>query len=154
MVRALAALLILTGSASANCSIEKVDFRWPGGQAQFRVEISDTTEERNRGLMFRTSLARSEGMLFVYDHPQKVAFWMKNTLIPLDMIFIDDVGRVRDVHSNAVPGDLTAIDGPETTLMVLEVAGGLAKKLGLTKGAEMRHPALDQTGAAWPCSAR
>jgi uncharacterized protein len=76
---------------------------------------------------------------------------MKNTLIPLDMIFLDEAGRVTDVHENAVPGDLTPIPGPQDTLLVLEIKGGLAARLGLGKGAVLRHPALDPAEAAWPC---
>ncbi|MFN6951723.1 MAG: DUF192 domain-containing protein [Albidovulum sp.] len=135
----------------AACSENLVEFRWDGGQAQFSVEIADDEAERARGLMFRQALPASTGMLFIYEHPQAVAFWMKNTLIPLDMVFIGPDGRVNGVHANAVPGDLTPIPGPDGTLMVLEIRGGLAARLGLAKGAEMRHPRLVGKGVLWPC---
>jgi uncharacterized membrane protein (UPF0127 family) len=76
---------------------------------------------------------------------------MKNTLIPLDMIFADETGRVTRVHANAVPGDTTPIDGGNDVRFVLEINGGLAKRLGIVPGAEMRHPSIPQDGAVWPC---
>lgn len=153
MLRIFAALLLVAGTAEAKCSQDRAEFRGAGGKTGFSIEIADDGMERSRGLMFRKYLAPDAGMLFVYDRPQPVAFWMKNTLIPLDMIFIGADGRVKHVHPNAVPGDLTAIDGPPDTLMVLEINGGLAAQLHLERGAEMQHPALAQNTALWPCSA-
>jgi len=150
------ALLLLAppaASAAATCSPDVAEIRWPGGAARFAVEVADDAGERARGLMHRDSLPRGAGMLFVYEHPQPVAFWMKNTLIPLDMIFIGADGRVGAVHAMAVPGDETSIPGPDDTLMVLEINGGLARRLGLGAGAELRHPAVDQATALWPCAA-
>jgi uncharacterized membrane protein (UPF0127 family) len=76
---------------------------------------------------------------------------MKNTLIPLDMIFADERGVVTSVHANAVPHDLTTIDGGEGVRFVLEINGGLAKRLGIVPGSEMRHPAIDVP--VWACDA-
>jgi uncharacterized membrane protein (UPF0127 family) len=101
--------------------------------------------------MFREKMAASAGMIFVYDQPQHVQFWMKNTLIPLDMIFADAAGRVMRVHSNAVPHDETPIDGGPGVKFVIEINGGLAKRMGIAAGAELRHAAIAQTGAVWPC---
>lgn len=143
--------VFVAGQAQAACTDETLDLRGPGGVARFHVEIADTPAERNRGLMFRESMASSAGMLFVYERPQDVAFWMKNTLIPLDMIFADATGLVRRVHANAVPGDLTAIPGGADIQFVLEINGGMAKRLGITEGAEMRHPAIEAKNAVWPC---
>ncbi len=137
---------------AAQCSPEVVDIRGPFGQARFSVEVADTGEERARGLMFRDSMPRSAGMLFVYPTPQRASFWMKNTMIPLDMIFADQAGRVTRVHQNAVPQDLTPIDGGEGVVAVLEINGGLAARIGIEPGAELRHPALSGEGAAWGCS--
>ncbi len=137
--------------AFALCDEGRAEFRWQGGKARFAVEIADDEAERARGLMFREDLPSSAGMLFVYDRPQSVAFWMKNTLIPLDMVFIGPEGRVNAVHANAAPGDLTPIPGPDNTIMVLEIGGGLAARLGLGEGAELHHPAIAQSRALWPC---
>ncbi|MCU9846683.1 DUF192 domain-containing protein [Defluviimonas sp. WL0024] len=152
--RAVAAFQIaacLAGPATAGCGDEVAAFRWPGGAAEFAIEIADDAEERARGLMFREALAADAGMLFIYERPQAVAFWMRNTLIPLDMVFIGTDGRVNGVHAMAVPGDETPIPGPPETLMVLEIAGGRAAELGLVPGAELRHPRLVQATALWPC---
>ncbi len=90
-------------------------------------------------------------MLFAYNAPKPVAFWMKNTLIPLDMIFLDQTGLVTKIHSNAVPLDQTSIFGGESVQYVLEINGGMAKPLGIEVGAELRHPALNASLASWSC---
>ncbi len=153
MIRAALLILLFAEPAAAACRGDQAEFRWDGGWARFNVEIADDAAERAQGLMFREKMPASAGMLFIYDQPQDVAFWMKNTLIPLDMLFIDAAGRVAKVHAKAVPGDLTAIPGAPATLMVLEINGGLAGRLGIGPGAEMRSAALDQAKAAWRCDA-
>ena len=100
----------------------------------------------------RESMAMSAGMLFVYPEPQAVGFWMKNTLIPLDMIFMDETGTVKKVHHEAQPLDESPIFGGQDILAVLEINGGLARKIGISEGWTMRHAAIDQSKAAWPCS--
>jgi uncharacterized membrane protein (UPF0127 family) len=137
--------------AAAACRDDVVEIRGPSGTVRFTVEIADSPEEQALGLMFRDSLPASAGMLFVYDQPRRAAFWMKNTLIPLDMVFADVAGRVTRVHANARPRDETPIDGGAGVLLVLEINGGLAARLGIGPGSEMRHPALDPAAAAWPC---
>jgi uncharacterized membrane protein (UPF0127 family) len=79
---------------------------------------------------------------------------MKNTLIPLDMIFADETGLVTAVHSNAIPHDETPIEGGDAVLMVLEINAGLSERLGISPGAVMRHPGLAQTSALWACDAQ
>lgn len=120
--------------------------------ARFNVEIADTDEERALGLMNREKLAASAGMLFVYDTPRRASFWMKDTLIPLDMIFADSAGRVTRVHSGAKPLDKTAINGGKDVRFVLEINGGLAKRLGIKAGSVLRNPVIDQAIAVWPCN--
>ena len=144
-------LALLPQMAAAACSDTAIDLRGPGGTQRFNIELADDGAERAQGLMFRDSMPSSAGMLFVYDAPQRASFWMKNTLIPLDMIFADETGRVTRVHANAVPGDTTPIDGGYDVRFVLEINGGLAKRLGIVPGAEMRHPSIPQDGAVWPC---
>jgi len=142
----------VAGPALAACRADQVEVRLPsGGMARFAVEVADDGPERAQGLMFRERMAKSAGMLFVYKRPQRASFWMKNTLIPLDMIFADPQGRVLAVHANAVPGDKTKIDGGTGVKLVLEINGGLARRLGIGPGAELRHPAIAQADAAWPC---
>lgn len=128
-----------------------------GGTRPVTIEIADTPQERAQGLMFRRDLPAGRGMLFIYEHPQPVSFWMRNTLIPLDLIFLDTQGVIRHIHRMARPLDETPIPGaaigdprPER-LMVLEIAGGEADRLGLAVGQAMAHPRLDPLQAAWPC---
>ena len=141
------------GTVSAACAPDTVELRTAAGQVvRFSAELADTEAERALGLMNRAKMASSAGMLFAYDTPQHVYFWMKNTLIPLDMIFADATGRVTAVHSDAVPHDETPIDGGEGVTYVLEINGGLAKKLGLAPGSAMRANLIDQSVSVWPCS--
>ena len=76
---------------------------------------------------------------------------MKNTLIPLDMIFFDETGLAIGIHENAIPQDLSIIDGGDGVWMVLEINGGLASRFGIGPGTQLRHPAVDQDVAAWAC---
>ena len=149
---ALPCLVTLAGpvAAEAACSPGRLDLRWDGGSESFAVELADDPAERSKGLMFREQMDPAAGMLFVYETPRSAQFWMKNTLIPLDMIFADATGKVTRVHSNAIPGDLTPIDGGDGVRFVLEINGGLAKKLGIAPGAELRHPTVGDV-AVWPC---
>ncbi len=148
-----AMLLGATASTSfAACAPETVELRGPSGIQRFHVEVADDPDEQSKGLMFREKLAASSGMLFVFDKPKHAQFWMKNTLIPLDMIFADSTGTVTQVHANAIPHDETPIDGGDGVVFVLEINGGLAKSLGVTPGTELRHPTVEQSGAAWHCS--
>ncbi|TVP71186.1 MAG: DUF192 domain-containing protein [Rhodobacteraceae bacterium] len=148
----MAALTLLwAGVAQAVCAPGSVDLRGDWGQARFSVEIADTEETRARGLMHRSSLPRSAGMLFIYDRPTTASFWMRNTLISLDMIFVDPTGRVSHVHHEAIPLDETPIPGGDNVLMVLEINGGLARALGIDAGSALRHPRLAQDSALWPC---
>lgn len=101
--------------------------------------------------MFRDALAPSAGMLFVYDQERSVSFWMRNTLIPLDMIFIGSDGVVDKVHANAIPLDETPIFGGGEVQFVLEINGGFAERLGIEEGSEAQHPLIPQEVAAFPC---
>lgn len=118
--------------------------------AGFNIELADDPKERSLGLMNRKSLPQSAGMLFAYEKPQAVSFWMRNTLIPLDMIFMDATGRVTHIHENAIPLDETGIPGGDDVQYVLEINGGLARRLGVEVGSELRHPVIGEA-AAWPC---
>ncbi|MDD8024854.1 MAG: DUF192 domain-containing protein [Paracoccaceae bacterium] len=142
----------LHDAQAAACRADLALFSLPrGGEARFTVEVADTPAERAQGLMARKSLPASAGMLFVYDSEREVAFWMKNTLIPLDMIFIDATGAVVAVHENAVPLDETPIPSGAPVQIVLEIRGGLARKIGLVPGAHLAHPAIDPARALLPC---
>jgi len=153
----LAAALVFAAPVAgiAACAPDHVDIKLvSGGLVRFSVEVADDPAARAQGLMFREAMATSSGMLFLYERPQHAVFWMKNTLIPLDMIFADSTGVVKYVHANAIPHDETGIDGGTDILAIVEINGGLAKKLGITEGAVIRHPNLEQSTAAWACDAQ
>jgi len=137
--------------AWAGCLDGRATFKMGASRAAFDIEVVDTFKGRAKGLMLRASLPKFSGMLFLYSREQSVSFWMRNTLIPLDMIFMDATGTVVSVHANAIPHDETAIFGGNNILAVLEINGGLAAKLHIQPGAVMQHPRLNQKTAAWPC---
>jgi uncharacterized membrane protein (UPF0127 family) len=111
-----------------------------GGSAyKFEVEIVTTPETRAQGLMFRKSLAANGGMLFIYPGEQPVSFWMKNTLIPLDMLFVREDGSIAHIAHNAIPHDETPIDSGAAVKAVLEVNGGTANALGIKEGDRVEY---------------
>jgi uncharacterized protein len=138
-------------ASAAPCRDDRVTLRDNGSVASFTVEIADTDELRSRGLMFRESLPQFSGMLFIYDAPTSANFWMRNTPLPLDMLFIDETGVVTRIGREAVPFSEEIVPGGDGVLMVLEINGGTADLLGLSEGAQMQYPGLDQSIAVWPC---
>lgn len=144
----------LVGSAQAKCADDIVSLRGAFGTAQFTVDVADDNEERAQGLMFVEQMATMEGMFFIYETPRTASFWMRNTLIPLDMVFTDGAGVVQNIHANAVPLDETPIYGGDDIQFVLEINGGLAARLGLAAGDQMQHPAFAEASTSapvWPC---
>ena len=104
------------------------------GEYRFTVEVAGSPDQQETGMMFRTSVGPNEGMIFPYDPPQSVAFWMKNTLIPLDMIFIRADGTIARVAANATPRSLEPVPSGEPIAAVLEIGGGRAAQLGIREG--------------------
>jgi uncharacterized membrane protein (UPF0127 family) len=137
----LAVAFVLTPLAACSADNQLV-LHTATGDYPFTVEVVDTPEGRAQGLMFRQSLAADAGMLFDFKQAQPVGFWMRNTFIPLDMIFIRADGSVANVHVNARPHDPTGIlsDGPVT--FVLEIAGGRSEEIGLKAGDKVEHPRI------------
>ncbi|WP_298421587.1 DUF192 domain-containing protein [Rhodoblastus sp.] len=107
---------------------------------QLAVEVMRTEAEREHGLMDRRYLPPDRGMLFQFDHEQNILMWMKNTYIPLDMIFISPKGAVTHIHENAEPMSEVIIPSEGPALGVLEVNAGYARKIGLKPGDRVRHP--------------
>lgn len=140
------------GAVWAACREDVVELRGDWGKARFSIEIADDPEEQAQGLMHRQSMATSAGMLFIYPSEQTASFWMRNTLIPLDMIFVDERGVVQHIHHEARPLDETPIFGGDNILAVLEINGGLSRRLGIVPGSQMRHPAFEAGGAVWSCN--
>jgi uncharacterized membrane protein (UPF0127 family) len=106
------------------------------------VWLADNPQRQSQGLMFVRALPALRGMLFVHPGPQPISMWMKNTYIPLDMVFIDARGLIQQIVEQTKPHSLEIIRAREPALAVLEIAGGEAKKLGLHPGQRVIHPAL------------
>ncbi len=114
-----------------------------GGRSYpFKVWMATTDERREQGLMYVHHLEADRGMLFVFEAPQLLNFWMKNTRIPLDLLFIAADGRVTRIAENAEPESLATISSMGASLGVLELAGGTAAHLGLRPGVRIVHPAF------------
>lgn len=111
-----------------------------GAHHSFAVEVATTEEQLAQGLMYRPSLAADAGMLFDFGGSRPVSMWMKNTLIPLDMLFLADDGRVVGVAERAVPRSLDLISAPEPVRGVLEVNGGTVSRLGIRPGDRLVYP--------------
>jgi len=109
-------------------------------EIKFEVELATNDTERARGLMYRKQLGPYEGMLFDFYQEMPVSFWMKNTLIPLDMVFIAADGTVKHVHANAVPLTTDPVPSRFPVRAVLEINGGSAALLGIKPGDKVRHP--------------
>lgn len=106
--------------------------------AHFYLELALTSDEQATGLMYRPEMLDNWGMLFVYEEERHLSFWMKNTLIPLDMIFVDDAGEVVGIVEEAEPETLTSRSVGKPARYVLEINGGLAEQQGIEPGMEMR----------------
>ena len=106
----------------------------PTGRHRFVVQVARTPAEQSTGLMYRKSLGPAEGMIFPYDPPQEVGFWMKNTLIPLDMIFIRADGRIARIAAQTRPLSLESNFSGEPIAAVLEIRGGRSAELGIRPG--------------------
>ena len=113
-----------------------------GGRFAFHVEIADTPEKREQGLMYRSRLADDAGMLFLFDALEVQTFWMKNTEIPLDMLFLAPDGQIQSLHRNATPFSRRTISSGVPVSAVLEIPGGTSARLGIRVGDRVEHPAL------------
>jgi uncharacterized membrane protein (UPF0127 family) len=113
------------------------------GPHKFGVEIATTPAQMEQGLMFRRSLAPDAGMLFDFGRPTMAMMWMKNTLIPLDMLFVDEHGRIVNIHQRAVPGSLETIGAAAPVRAVIELNGGTAARLAIKPGDRVIYPIFD-----------
>jgi uncharacterized membrane protein (UPF0127 family) len=110
------------------------------GPHRFTVEVAETPEQMEQGLMFRRAMAPDAGMLFDYKTPTVATMWMRNTLIPLDMLFVDAQGRIVNIHQRAVPQSLDIIAAAAPVRAVIELNGGTAARLGIAPGDRVQHP--------------
>jgi uncharacterized membrane protein (UPF0127 family) len=119
-----------------------------GQDYSFDVEMATNNEDQARGLMYRTRLNSDAGMLFLFGDEDRRTFWMKDTLIPLDLIFIGRDGVINHIHHHAKPQDETRITSGKPALAVLEINGGLAGTLNIMEGDKVIHPAFRNMGVA------
>ncbi len=110
------------------------------------IELAETHEQRAQGLMFREELAPMAGMLFIYPRSQVPQMWMRNTLIPLDMLFLDEEGNVIATANNAVPLSEAIISPGVPARAVLELPGDAIERLGIKPGDQVQHPRLKAGG--------
>jgi uncharacterized protein len=119
--------------------VERLTIATPGGARSFRVEMADTPESREIGMMWRTSVPRGTGMLFDFPAPQNAYFWMENTLSSLDIIFIRSDGTIANIAANAQPLSRAVIPSAGPIKAVLEIGAGEAQRLGIRAGQKVRH---------------
>ncbi len=119
-----------------------------GQDYTFNVEMATNSADQARGLMYREHMDNSSGMLFLFDDEDRRTFWMKDTLIPLDIIFIGRDGIIDHIHHSAKPQDETRITSEKPALAVLEINGGQTGTLNIVEGDKVIHPAFRNMGVA------
>ena len=144
-------LCVFSAVKSNACLEDKIYIKAYSGVVVFSLELAKTLSEKQKGLMGREKLNERSGMLFLYDKPHQVAFWMKNTIIPLDIIFISSSGRISYIHHNAKPFSTKSILGGFDVLAVLEINGGMSKLEGIMVGDTVKHPFFSHFDPIWPC---
>lgn len=134
-----------SGEAATPQSLETSSLAILSGASmhRFTVELADEPEERRQGLMFRRSMADDHGMLFRHDRPQRSAMWMKNTYIPLDILFIQQDGVIVNIAHDTVPKSLSQITSKGRVLGVLELNAGITESLGIKPGDQVLHAIFD-----------
>jgi len=140
MIVALLVAVVVPVSAGAQGKVETLVISTAQGARSFEVEVMRTDEERARGLMFRRYMPADRGMLFDFKETQPVMMWMKDTFIPLDMLFIRKDGSIARIAENTEPHSTRTIASGEPVLAVLEINGGVAAKLGIKAGDRVQHP--------------
>lgn len=136
--------LILYVNGAAAGPLDKVVVKTIAKNYEFYVELAENEKTRQNGLMYRRALGDRNGMLFIFPYSAKYNFWMKNTFISLDLLFIAKGGRIVYVHHNAQPQSLASIVPEEKALAVLEINGGLSRRLGIGVGDVVIHKKLDK----------
>ena len=133
------------------CQEDVVSIQGDFGAVDFNVEIAITSIQRKQGLMGREKLDTQTGMLFLYEKPHKVSFWMKNTVIPLDIIFLSMSGEISHIEHNAKPFSIKRISGGSDTIAVLEINGQSANREGIKTGDLVSHPFFLPFDVKWSC---
>lgn len=137
---------IASTTALADGTLHKLQIETASGSHVFKVALAKTEPEREKGLMYRRSMPKDQGMLFEYEREEPVIFWMKNTYLRLDMIFIDHAGRVVGIKHDAKPMDETLIPSEAPSTGVLELNAGVAAAIGAKIGDAVRYSAPATSG--------
>jgi uncharacterized protein len=142
---AVLSLLAAAAAALASISFEEslVTIAAADDRFEFRVEMAVNPTQRSQGLMFREDLDEDRGMLFDFGQPQRATMWMRNTYVPLDMLFIDEHGRITQIAADAQPLSDAVIASREQVRAVLELRGGVSAKLGIKPGDRVIHPLFE-----------
>ena len=136
--------------AAGAASLDTLIIETKAGPKTFKIELARTPEQQATGLMFRTKLVEGEGMLFPHSDAGEVSMWMRNTFIPLDMVFIRADGIVHRIEANTEPMSERIIPSNGPVGGVLEIAGGSAEKLGIAAGDRVRHAMFDAAPVSKP----
>jgi len=129
-------------TASLALERQPLTFLTGSGPRAITVEVADSEEERSTGLMFRRAIGEAEGMIFIYEREEDISMWMKNTYIPLDMIFVKRDGVIARIEANTEPFSERAISAGAPVQAVIEMGGGSARRLGLKPGDRVDYPAF------------
>jgi uncharacterized protein len=146
---AVAALTVAVAALDSAPSFDRdrLTIESSAGRFEFQVELATTPDQRAYGLMFRESLAADHGMLFDFGHSQPIAMWMRNTYIPLDMLFIHADGRIGRIVREAEPLSDAVLDSGEPVRAVLELRGGITSELGIEPGDRVAYPLFGNSAA-------
>ena len=137
------AILALFSSAAAYAlPVETITIDTKAGPHSFSMEVASDDESREKGLMFRKEMAPDAGMLFDFHTPQLVSFWVENTILPLDMLFVRADGTIARIKANATPYSRENIPSGEPVQLVIELNAGRAAALGITEGGKVHAPEL------------
>ena len=147
---ALALGLLVAGACSAaqpaipigSLPVREIGIATAKGVVKFKTEVASDPAEQQQGLMYRKSMAPDRGMIFIFPEPRPAGFWMHNTLIPLDLMFVDASGRIESIAANAKPLDDSLIPSRGDVKAVIEINGGLAQARGIKVGDKVRDPSL------------
>ena len=127
-------------TSPAGLDLVPLDIVAATGRHHFTVEVARTADQQGQGLMFRTALAADEGMIFPFPQPRMASFWMRNTLIPLDMIFVRADGTIARIAANTIPHSEESVSSGEPVAAVLEIKGGRSAELGISEGDRVSWP--------------
>lgn len=151
LASSVARLLLLVAIVASAAHAQSIQFEetplaieGPGGRFEFQVELAVSPEQRRQGLMFRTELADDRGMLFDFGKRQPITMWMRNTYVPLDMLFIDTDGEIAQIAANTQPLSDAVIASRAPARAVLELRAGVTQELGIAPGDRVVHPLFDE----------